>query len=135
MKPDPTQGKGNDEMAPTDRVAHRLLHSWVSSKGLSVRQQGLIKIAVGVPLAVGWYLIQQHLESINELLKHLVPGFPGVLALIGIIELVSGSPISKFTSAWDSLRGWQRLVLGIIIIVLFFVLLWAVILFFLIRSA
>lgn len=122
MTADPTQGPGNDEMSPLDRRLHGTLSPLVKRLGLSVRQQGAIKILIGVPLAIGWFLFQQYLESNSEWLKFLAPGFPGVLALIGIIELSSGIPISRVAASWDSLRGWQRLVLGLLVVITFFAL-------------
>ena len=135
MTLDPTQAKGNDEMSPVDRRVHGWMSLWFSGRGLSVRSQGMIKVAVGIPLAVGWFLIQQKLESISEWLKFVVPGFPGVLAFIGIIELVTGLPISKLSGAWDSLKGWQRLVLGLLIVSAFFVLVFGGVYLWLVRLA
>ena len=122
MDREPTQGPGTSEMSPVDRRAHRVLAPLANRFGLSTRQAGALKMAIGVPIAVGWFALQQFLESTNEWLKFLVPGFPGVLALMGLVEFTSGIPISQLSQSWDSLRGWQRLVLGLLIAAMFTVL-------------
>jgi len=116
MALDPTQGKDTSEMSPIDRRVHGAFEPIANRLGLTVRQRGAIKLAIGVPLAVLWYLLQQFVESKSEWLRLLVPGFPGVLALIGAVEVTSGIPISRIAAAWDSLKGWQRLVLGLLIV-------------------
>ena len=120
MQTDPTQGEGSSELTPVDQLAHGWLNTELTVRGVSVRKRGLVKLAVGIPLAAGWFFLQQRIEALNEWLRLLIPGFPGVLALIGLIELVSGIPISKLSASWASLTGWQRLVLGLIIVITFF---------------
>jgi hypothetical protein len=108
---------------------------WFSNQGMSVRKQGLFKLAVGIPLGVAWFLIQLRMESISEWLKFVIPGFPGVLALIGIIELVTGSPIGQLAHAWDTLKGWQRLVLGLLVAIAFSALIFGGVYVWLLRAA
>jgi hypothetical protein len=43
-------------------------------------------------------------------------------ALVGLVEVVSGAPVSKVASAWDASAGWQRGVLGILVVALAFIL-------------
>ncbi len=38
---------------------------------------------------------------------------PAVIALAGLIELVSGVPFWRIARRWDALRGWERGVLGL----------------------
>lgn len=42
---------------------------------------------------------------------------PFVYFCIGLIEVVSGRPYRQLAAAWMSLRGWQRGVIGTIIII------------------
>lgn len=42
---------------------------------------------------------------------------PFVYFCIGLIEVVSGRPYRQLAAAWMSLRGWQRGIIGTIIIV------------------
>ena len=116
---DPTQNDGNSEMSPVDRRVHGWMDLWLSNRVSSVRKRGLIKLIVGVPLGVGWFLFQQRMEGLNEWLKFLAPGFPGVLALIGLVELTSGVPIAKLSNRWDGLKGWQRGLLGTLVLLAF----------------
>jgi len=43
-------------------------------------------------------------------------GIPGAFALAGLAQLVSGVPFSELSSRWDALQGWQRGVLGTLIV-------------------
>jgi hypothetical protein len=117
-------------MSLVDRHVHRRLDSWLLNKGITIRRRGLIKVTIGIPVGVAWFLIQQHLEHWSEWLKFIVPGFPGVLALIGTVELVGGLPISDLAKRWDTLRWWQRGILGMIVIAAFTTILFAAIYFF-----
>jgi hypothetical protein len=42
---------------------------------------------------------------------------PFAIACIGFIELMTGAPYHRLAQSWMSLRGWQRGVLGALIIV------------------
>ena len=119
-------------MSPVDRHVHGRIDSWLSSQGITVRKRGLIKIAIGIPVGVAWFLIQLQLEHLSEWLKFIVPGFPGVLALIGVVELVGGIPISDLAKRWDTLRWWQRGILGLLVIGAFTTILFAAIYFFIV---
>jgi hypothetical protein len=44
-------------------------------------------------------------------------GVPGAFALAGLVQFVSGVPFAELSAKWDSLQGWQRGVLGVIIFV------------------
>ena len=45
-------------------------------------------------------------------------GIPGAFFLVGLIEVVSGVPFSELAARWDDLHGWQRGVLGTLIVLL-----------------
>ena len=122
---DPTQQTGNSEMTSVDRRVHGWLDLWLTNRHFSVRRRGLVKVVIGVPLGIAWFLFQQRVEAMSEWLRLAVPGFPGVLALIGLVELTSGMPISHLSKAWDGLRGWQRGVIGTLILAAFALLLFA----------
>ena len=42
---------------------------------------------------------------------------PLALALIGSVELITGAPFQRLGDSWMRLRGWQRGVLGTLIVV------------------
>lgn len=43
---------------------------------------------------------------------------PVAYALIGLLEIISGVPFTDLAKNWDSISGWQRGVLGVIIVFL-----------------
>jgi hypothetical protein len=45
---------------------------------------------------------------------------PAGFMLAGLVQVVSGVPFSQLAARWDSLRGWQRGVLGVLIVILAF---------------
>lgn len=55
-----------------------------------------------------------------EITKKLLMLFalPGAYVLIGLLEVVSGVPFKDISGEWDSLAGWQRGVLGVVIVIL-----------------
>jgi hypothetical protein len=55
---------------------------------------------------------------------------PGAIDLAGLIEVVSGVPFTQLSSNWDNLKGWQRGILGLLIVVLAFAMIFAGILLF-----
>jgi hypothetical protein len=48
------------------------------------------------------------------------PAIPFVYFCVGFIELVSGRPYQLLADAWMSLKGWQRGVIGVLIVVVWF---------------
>ena len=41
---------------------------------------------------------------------------PLAIALIGSVELITGAPFTRLADSWMRLRGWQRGVLGTLIV-------------------
>jgi len=41
---------------------------------------------------------------------------PGAMALVGLIQLVGGVPFGELAAKWDSLAGWQRGILGTLLV-------------------
>ena len=47
---------------------------------------------------------------------------PGVYALLGLLEVVTGIPFNEIAYKWDEFAGWQRGILGLsVVTVAFFV--------------
>jgi hypothetical protein len=46
---------------------------------------------------------------------------PGAWAMGGLLELVSGVPFAQIAGRWDQLAGWQRGVLGLLVVAVAFV--------------
>ena len=84
-----------------------------------VRKRGLKFIAIGgglfvlVVLLVLW--LSSHAHSI--LFPMVGASLPLALALIGSVELITGVPFQRLGDGWMRLRGWQRGVLGTLIVV------------------
>lgn len=63
-------------------------------------------------------------------LKVVLLGVPGAIALIGLIELLGGIAFNDLSRRWDELRGWQRGVLGSLVTLVAFALLYLGIVFY-----
>ncbi len=46
---------------------------------------------------------------------------PGAWALMGLLEVVTGVPFTQVAQKWDELAGWQRGVLGVLVVIVAFV--------------
>ncbi len=49
-------------------------------------------------------------------MKVFVLCIPAIAAFVGFVEMVTGSPFTQTASAWDELQGWQRGLLGVLIV-------------------
>ena len=83
-----------------------------------VRKRGLKRVilagglfAVNVTLLL-W--LSSHAHSVHFPVVGM--SLPLALALIGGIELVTGAPFQRLANSWMGLRGWQRGVLGTLIV-------------------
>lgn len=47
---------------------------------------------------------------------------PGAYALMGMLEIVAGVPFSEIAQKWDDLAGWQRGILGTVVVIIAFAL-------------
>lgn len=92
----------------------------------NIRWIGLLKLLGGalVFALILSYFMSHGLGTGNPF-KIIGPAIPGAFALTGLVEMTVGMPITEVSSAWDELAGWQRGVLGILVVVLAFVLMMA----------
>ena len=88
---------------------------------MNVRTKGLLKVVGG---GIGFALLfATVLKSGLGDPKHGGPfkmiamGLPGAFGLAGLIELVTGIEFTQLSNAWDGLAGWQRGVLGILVVI------------------
>jgi hypothetical protein len=89
----------------------------------AIRLIGFVKLAVGaVIFALITRYIMRHGFPDGGPFKLIGPAMPGCFALIGLVELTTGIPISKVASGWDALEGWQRGVLGTLVVAFAFIL-------------
>lgn len=83
-----------------------------------IRKRGLKFLAIGgglfglVVALLFW--LSAHAHSIH--LPLLGASLPLALALIGGVELITGAPFQRLAGSWMRLRGWQRGVLGTLIV-------------------
>jgi hypothetical protein len=92
----------------------------------TVRSTGSIKLlgwgAVAVLGALAVYWVNLHWNRVPVGGGLVVVGIPGAFARAGLLEVISGHPFMTLASRWDQLAGWQRGVLGMIVVALAFVL-------------
>ena len=93
----------------------------------SARKSGIKKLLIGGSLfsvSILLFPIVFPKNQINgEIHSLIILCLPGGYALAGVIEIITNVPFSKFAKKWDSLRGWQRGVLGTTIAFGFFIIL------------
>jgi len=80
-----------------------------------LRTRATWKVVAGSLGAAAAFLLFRYLywkEGFRGGPEALVFALPGALALAGVLELVSGTPLSEWSRRWDSLKGWQRGLLG-----------------------
>ena len=90
-----------------------------------IRLRGLLKLVGGCVLFV---LIFSNIynnglgdPSKGNLFKLIAIGFPGAIALVGLIETLTGLPFSHISNVWDNLTSWQRGVYGLLVVVVAFI--------------
>jgi len=59
--------------------------------------------------------LSSHAHSIH--FPIVATSLPLAFALIGTIELITGAPFQRLANSWMQLRGWQRGILGTLIVV------------------
>lgn len=75
-----------------------------------------------VCVAAGMLIHSVHFEeSIIGKKLIILLAIPGAFALMGFLEIVAGVPFREIAGKWDSLAGWQRGVLGTVIVMLAFI--------------
>jgi hypothetical protein len=93
---------------------------------MNVRTSGLLKVigsGAAFALVLGTVLKNGLGDpSHGGPFKMIAMGVPGAFALAGLIELITGIEFQRLASAWDGLAGWQRGVLGIVIVIVAFAL-------------
>jgi hypothetical protein len=84
-----------------------------------VRRRGLKLIAIGLVFGAFWLALMMFvMVERNRTVMGPGLGLPLLPLLIGLVELVSGRHFDELARRWDDLRGWQRGVLGLVIVAL-----------------
>ena len=82
----------------------------------ATRRHGLLLVLGAGVAAVAIALAMTSLRESGLILHGYGWALPGAIALTGLLELASGVPFSEWAQRWDSLAGWQRGVLGVLIV-------------------
>ncbi len=91
---------------------------------MSIRSGAAIKLGLGV---LGAVVVGAALHYVRTLgyaptsLAMIPLAIPGAFALIGLLELVTGVPFQHTAQKWDELAGWQRGILGLVVVVIAFI--------------
>lgn len=92
---------------------------------MDTRKKGLLKFITGgvAGIIATWYFAQSHEVKIGIVgpARLVAVALPGAYSMVGLLELVSGTPFGRLASKWDSLRGWQRSVIGLIVVAAAFI--------------
>lgn len=86
---------------------------------MSVRSKGATKAAIGI---LGFAIISAIVYFIR--IKGYMPtslamiplAVPGAYSLMGVLEIITGVPFLEIAQKWDNLAGWQRGILGLLIV-------------------
>ena len=90
-----------------------------NSMNPKIRLRGLALAAIGFGLT--YLLIATQLALQGKMVA--IVGAPLAMGMAGLVELLSGYPFYKIAEKWDSMHGLVRYLLGIAIIIMFFVVL------------
>ena len=88
---------------------------------MEVRKAGAKKIALGiVGSVVAWYLVAWiRSEGYTPNAFMMIPlATPAAWGLAGLLEVVTGLEFTSIARKWDRLAGWQRGVLGLLVVAL-----------------
>ena len=91
---------------------------------MGIRSAGAIKVALGTAaaVAVGIFVAWLRGKGYSPNMFAMIPlALPGAWALMGLLEVVTGVPFTQVAQKWDELAGWQRGVLGVLVVIVAFV--------------
>jgi len=100
---------------------------------MNTRQKGALKLLISTPVFVVilCWVYTGNTKGTQHTYEPTLMALPGAYAMVGLIELVSGTPFSQFNDLWMNLKGWQRGVFGTVFLLLVFVAMFAGMYFFL----
>jgi hypothetical protein len=86
-----------------------------------IRKNGLLKLCIGTlgGVAVGFFHYWLNTQGYEfTMWGFVVFAIPFAWGLAGLLEVTTGIPFTEFSSRWDSLEGWQRGVISLIVVIL-----------------
>ena len=84
------------------------------------------KLFIGTSICVVIFIfaVDFNLEKSLIFKQFIIPlALPGAVALMGLLEIITGAPFRNISGKWDNLKGWQRGILGISVAILTFIIL------------
>jgi len=88
---------------------------------LSIRKKGLGKMVTGFLALIGAsyfvFWLQTKGYSPNSFAM-IGLGAPAAIGLVGLLEVLMNRPFSEMEQWWNGLRGWQRGLLGMLVVIL-----------------
>ncbi len=97
---------------------------------MSYRSIGILKAVVGgifTYFILSWVMSGNQPSASGGGFKLILLSLPIVVTLTGILEFFSNRSFMEFSDAWDELAGWQRGILGIMIVIFSFMLMMAMV--------
>lgn len=92
----------------------------------SIRKNGFKKLALGTAalVAVFWFVLWLQRQGYSPNSFALIAlGAPVAIGFVGLLEITVNRPFSEMEEWWNNLKGWQRGVLGLLVVIVAFVLL------------
>ena len=92
----------------------------------SIRKNGSVKIALGTIafLVISFFVYWLQTEGYSPNGFALIGlGAPIAWGLVGLLEVVMNRPFSEMEEWWNALKGWQRGLIGISVVIIAFTLL------------
>jgi hypothetical protein len=92
----------------------------------SIRKKGTKKLAIGAVamVAVSYFVYWLQLQGYSPNSFALIGlGAPVAIGLVGLLEVLMNRPFSEMEEWWNALKGWQRGILGLMVVILAFALL------------
>lgn len=79
------------------------------------QRSGLTKLLIGLPLLVAAFAATM-IASVADAAR-LLAAAAGAYVVVGTVELIAGSSISRFAKSWDQLPAWKQNLISTIVIV------------------
>jgi hypothetical protein len=88
-----------------------------------IRKKGFLKFCIGslAAVAVGFFHYWLNTRGYEfSLWGFIAFGLPGAYGAAGLLELITGIPFAQLAGKWDELKGWQRGIIGILVVIICF---------------
>ena len=106
-------------MNPKDNNPFAGIEASLSRETGSARKRGLKLLLVGAAATGALFYVA--LDLLPRFGYQFTPrglmiaGIPSAIGLVGLLEFATGIPFQDWVRRWDSLKGWQRGIIGTLI--------------------